>query len=388
MKKVEMQPPGESMMRRIIIISVLIILLSHSVVGIANAAGSGVKVFAPTETFIEADTLPYTYNSSFVVLNDGQQDGVYVIRVTVDDPVAITWINVTPAAFVLSPGESKLVHFEINISNEQAKTGKYNIIFTPTLLPRNVEPYLDTFAQYVSIVDYYNLTLVVPPINGFAAGIVEGGTPVVFQDIPGRVNLVQYSRPLDGNRDVIEIDRAIRINAPTAATVQEPTSISLSVFEGLSNRGIDLIAVSPEGIFYPITSEDFTFTSEGKWGIIATAGDQMLLGKPITINKGGAQLVMPGMDTILAAISFILLLSIVPIWFLTRRSRTDPYQDITFKAYVIRKYIDHFDSEKLKRAVGYIEDEYYDLISKDAPGDREQARASIDELRTLTRLES
>ncbi|WP_048197909.1 hypothetical protein [Methanocella arvoryzae] len=376
------------MMRRIIIISVLIILLSHSVVGIANAAGSGVKVFAPTETFIEADTLPYTYNSSFVVLNDGQQDGVYVIRVTVDDPVAITWINVTPAAFVLSPGESKLVHFEINISNEQAKTGKYNIIFTPTLLPRNVEPYLDTFAQYVSIVDYYNLTLVVPPINGFAAGIVEGGTPVVFQDIPGRVNLVQYSRPLDGNRDVIEIDRAIRINAPTAATVQEPTSISLSVFEGLSNRGIDLIAVSPEGIFYPITSEDFTFTSEGKWGIIATAGDQMLLGKPITINKGGAQLVMPGMDTILAAISFILLLSIVPIWFLTRRSRTDPYQDITFKAYVIRKYIDHFDSEKLKRAVGYIEDEYYDLISKDAPGDREQARASIDELRTLTRLES
>ena len=376
-------------MLRMILISLIVFLLLLSATVGASAAGSGVKAFVPAESFIEADTLPFIYNGSFVVLNDGQQEGVYVIRVSVDDPVAISWVNVTPAAFVLSPGESKIVHFDINISNEQAKTGKYNIIFTPTLLPRTVEPYLDTFAQYVSIVDYYNLTLVVPPINGFAAaGTVEGGTPVVFEDIPGRVNLVQYSRPLDGNREVIEIDRAIRINAPAVATVQEPVPVSLSVFEGLSNRGIDLIAVSPQGIFYPITSENFTFSQPGKWGIIAAAGDQMLLGKPLTVDNGGAQLVMPGMDTILAAIAFILLLSIVPIWILTRRSRTDPYQDITFKAYVIRKYIDHFDSEKLKRAVGSIEDEYYNLVSKDAPGDRDQARASIDELRTLTRLES
>jgi hypothetical protein len=359
------------------------------IAGAAQAAGSGVKIYAPAESYISADTLPYTYNSSFVVINDGQQDGVYVVRVSVDDPAAIPWINVTPAAFVLSPGESRLVNFSFNITAEQAKTGKYNIIFTPTLLPRTVEPYLDTFAQYVSTVDHYNMTLLVPPINGFAAAGTAGvGMPVVFTEEPGRVNLVQYSQPLSGNREVVEIDRAIRINSPAEATVGESVPLSLSVFEGLTNRGIDLIAVSPDGIFYPVTSENFTFSQVGKWGIIASAGDQMLLGKPVTIGKGGAQLVMPGMDTILAAIAFILLLSIIPIWLFTRKSGKDPYKDITFKAYVIRKYIDQFDPDRLKRAVGTIEDEYYNLISSNAPGDREEARASIDELRTLTRLES
>lgn len=376
-------------MRRLILTSLMLITLIVCVAGAAQAEGNGVKIYAPAESYISADTLPYTYNSSFVVFNDGQQDGVYVIRVSVDDPAAIPWINVTPAAFVLSPGESRLVNFSFNITAEQAKTGKYSIVFTPTLLPRTVEPYLDTFAQYVSVVDHYNMTLIVPPINGFAAaGTVDTGTPVVFTDEPGRVNLVQYSRPLEGNREVVEIDRAIRINNPSEATVGEPTSLSLSVFEGLSNRGIDLMAVSPDGIFYPVTSENFTFSQEGKWGIIASVGDQMLLGKPVTVGKGGVQLVMPGMDTILAAIAFVLLLSIIPIWLFTRKSGKDPYQDITFKAYVIRKYIDHFDPDRLKRAVGNIEDEYYNLVSSNAPGDRDQARASIDELRTLTRLES
>lgn len=377
-------------MRRLVFASFSILCLLLCAISPVSATGSGVKVYAPAESTIQADKFPYIYNGSFVVYNDGQQEGVYVVRVSVDDPVAITWINVTPAAFVLSSGESKIVQFNVSISPEQAKTGRYSIVFTPTLLPRNVEPYLDTFAQYVSVVDYYNLTLVVPPANGFtAAGTAAGGvTPVVFTEAPGRVNLVQYSRPLEGNLDVVEIDRAIRINAPANATVGEPVPLSLSVFEGLSNRGLDLIAVSPDGIFYPVTTDNFTFGQEGKWGVIAAAGDQMLLGRPVAVTKPGTQLVMPGMDTILAAIAFILLLSIIPIWLFTRSSRTDPYQDITFKAYVIRKYIDHFDTEKLKRAVGQIEDEYYGLVSRDTPGDKEQARQSLDELKTLTRLES
>ena len=377
-------------MRRVIFTSLIIISFLLGTVSIVYAEGSGLKAYVPADSLVEADMLPYVYNGTFIVFNDGQQDGVYVIRVSVDDPVAISWINVTPVAFVLAPGESKLVRFDINISAEQAKSGEFHLIFTPTLLPRNVEPYLETFAQYVAVVDHYNLTLRVPPQNNYTAASTEivGSTPVYFIEDPARVNLVQYSQALEGNKDIVEIDRAIRLNAPANATVGEPVPLSISVFEGLSNRGIDLIAVSPDGIFYPVTSDNFTFDQEGKWGIIASIGDLMLLGKPIAVSKGGANLTMPGIDTILASIAFILLLSLVPLWVLTRDKTADPYRDITFKTYVIRKYIDHFDSDRLKRAVGLVEDEYYNLVSSDIPGDREQARASLDELKTLTRLES
>ncbi len=377
-------------MRRMIFTSLIIVSFLLCTASIVNAEGSGLKAYVPADTLVEAAVLPYAYNGTFVVYNDGQHDGVYVVRVSVDDPAAISWINVTPASFVLSPGESKLVRFDINISPEQAKTGEYHIIFTPTLLPRNVEPYLNTFAQYISVVDRYNLTLVVPSINGFAAQGTEtvGSRPVYFFEDPTRVNLIQYSQAYDANQDIVEIDRAIRLNAPANATVGEPVPLSVSVFEGLSNRGIDLIAVSPEGIFYPVTSDNFTFNKAGKWGIIASVGDLMLLGRPVSVSSGNAYLAMPGIDTILASIAFILLLSLVPIWILTRDKHADPYRDITFKTYVIRKYIDHFDTDRLKRAVGQVEDEYYDLVSSDVPGDRDQARASLDELKTLTRLES
>lgn len=377
-------------MRLTILTALILATLLLALAAPVHAEGSGVKVFSPSESFVRADSLPYLYNGSFIVSNDGQQAGVYVIRVSVDDPVAISWINVTPVAFVLNPGETRVVQFEINISPEQAKTGTFSLIFTPTLLPRNVEPYLDTFAQYVSIVDHYNVTLEVPPINGeFEAGPeAVNVTPVFFVEAPGRVNLVQYSRPVEGNKEVIEIDRAVRINAPQNATVGKVAPVSLSVFEGLSNRGIDLIAVSPDGIFYPISGENLTFTQAGEWGIIAAVGDQILLGKPVTVSEPETQFAMPGLDTILAAIALLLLLSIVPIWLLTRNRGTDPYRDITFKAYVIRKYIDHFDTDRLRRAVGAIEDEYYSLIARNARGDKEAARASLDELRTLTHLES
>ena len=42
----------------------------------------------------------------------------------------------------------------------------------------------------------------------------------------------------------------------------------------------------------------------------------MLLGKPIDVSEGGFKLVMPGLGTIFAALSLLLLLSLVPIWFM------------------------------------------------------------------------
>ncbi len=115
---------------------------------------------------------------------------------------------------------------------------------------------------------------------------------------------------------VTEIDRAIRIDSPATAEIGKPVNLSVSVYQGLSARDIALMAISPEGIFYPVENENFTFDRAGRWGVVALIGDLVLLGKPLDISEGGFKLVMPGLGTILAAISLLLLLSLVPIWFM------------------------------------------------------------------------
>ncbi len=149
------------------------------------------------------------------------------------------------------------------------------------------------------------------------------------------------------------------------------------------------MAISPDGIFYPVQGENITFDRAGRWGVIALIGDVVLLGKPVEVSEGGLKLVMPGPGTILAALSLLLLLSIVPIWLMGRGpGKADPYEEVAYKAYVIRKYIDQFDPPRLHLAVGQLRKEYDDLVARNVRGDREAARAGLEELETLARLES
>ncbi len=368
----------------IALIFLVVLLFSVS----ASSAGTGVKVYAPSASSVMADSLPFSYNGSFIVMNDGLVEGVYVIRVAVDDPAAITWINVSPSGFALAPGETRIVGFSLDINVDQAIPGSYHFIFMPTRLPANVEPYLDTFASYVSEVDSYNFTVEIPGIGAEESFFSTGQRPVLFSDSGDRLNLVQYAPPAGSGRSVVQIDRAVRVNVPSGVPVGQPVNISLSVFEGLSSRGIEMMAVSPEGIFYPVTGDNFTFDRIGRWGVIALLGDQILLGKPVDVSQGGVQLVMPGIGTILAAISLLLLLAVVPIWLAGRgTTKADPYDDIAFKAYVIRKYIGQFDRPRLLRAVSQLRQEYDGLVVRGVQGHREKARASLEELETLTRLE-
>jgi hypothetical protein len=56
-----------------------------------------------------------------------------------------------------------------------------------------------------------------------------------------------------------QIDRAIRIDAPSAAEIGKQVNLSVSIYQGLSSRDIELMAISPEGIFYPVDDGNFTF---------------------------------------------------------------------------------------------------------------------------------
>jgi hypothetical protein len=188
---------------------------------------------------------------------------------------------------------------------------------------------------------------------------------------------------------VTQIDRAIRINVPSTAETGQPADVSISVFEGLSSRDIELMAISTDGIFYPIEGENITFDRAGRWGVIALIGDIVLLGKPVDVSESRSLLVMPGIGTILAAISLLLLLSLVPIWLMGRGAgRADPYGEVAYKASVIMKYVDQFDPLRLRTAVGQLGEEYDSLVARNVRGDRETARAALKELETLSSLES
>lgn len=361
-----------------------VLLFSASVA----SAGTGVKVYVPSTSLVEADSVPFSYNGSFIVMNDGYLAGVYIVHVAVDDPAAISWINITPSGFALAPGEMRVVQFSLRVDEAQAFPGTYHFVFMPSRLPEEVAPYPDTFYNYISDVGSYNITLLIPPEEDTVPLASTGLRPVIFSGQTDRINLVQYAQPAGDGRSSVQIDRAVRINVPSGVPVNQPVNISLEVFQSLSSRGIELMAISPEGVFYPVAGGNFTFDRTGRWGVIALLGDEILLGKPVEVTPGGVQLVMPGIGTILAAISLLLLLAVVPIWLAGRRkSLADPYDDIAYKAYVIRKYIGQFDRPRLLRAVAQLREEYDGLVAHQVRGHREGARAALEELETLTRLE-
>jgi hypothetical protein len=362
----------------------MLALALASLIAPAYCYGSGVKAYVPTMRSADADTLPFLYNGSFIVYNDGYRDGVYIIRVGVTEPTSINWLNLSDSAFTLRPGQSKLVQFTFNVSAEQARPGEHEFIFTPTLLATSVEPYLNEFANYISSADSFRFRL---NVTGIEPASSEG-TPIVF--VPGnRTNFVQYSVLQDTNNVVTQLDRAIKLNLPEKAVVGENVPVTTSIFEGLSKRGISLLVVSPEGPVYPISEGNFTFNSIGLWGVIVMVGDEMIIGKAVDVTA--VQSPLSGIDagTVLAGLSLLVLLSVVPIWLMApgMTKKEDPYDDIIYKAYIIKKYVDRFDKDRLQRAVQMLWDEYSELVAQGARGKKDKALADINELNTLAFME-
>ncbi len=226
------------------------------------------------------------------------------------------------------------------------------------------------------------------PGNATAASSgTTSGVPVVFLNGTNRTNLVQYSVP-ENNTVVTLLDRAIKLNVPSSAIVGQTVPVSISTFEGLSSTGISLMAVSPDGNVYPIESGNYSFDRVGLWGVMVLTGDEIVLGKAVDVTAEKSLLEGLDIGTILAGISLLVLLAVVPIWLMAPRQRIeDPYEDVIFKADVIKKYITRFDQARLKRAVQLLWDEYSGLVSKGAEGRKDEALKAINELNTLVYME-
>ncbi len=368
-------------------ICILLALALCSLMPGASCLGPGVKAYVPSQLNVTANTLPFSYNGSFMVFNDGNRDGVYIIRVSVDDPSAINWVNVSEPAFTLRPGESKLVYFSFNVTSDVSLPGEHEFIFTPTLLTTNVEPYFDQFAKYLSTSDAFRFRLTLPGNAAAASSGATSGVPVVFLNDTNRTNLAQYS-VVDNNTVVTLLDRAVKLNVQSGAIVGQPVAVSTSIFEGLSNIGVSLMAVSPDGSVYPINSGNYSFDRVGLWGVMVLMGDDIILGRTVDVTAEKSPLAGLDVGTILALVSLLALLSVVPVWLMAPRQRMkDPYEDIIFRAGVIKKYITRFDQARLKRAVQLLWNEYSDLVAKGAQGRKDDALKAINELNTLVYME-
>ena len=363
-------------------------MLLCSLLPAASGYGTGVRLYLPKQLDVTANSAAFTYNGSFMVYNDGYREGVYIIRVSVTEPSAIDWLSLSSPVFALSPGDSKLINFSINTSDGQPIPGTYEFIFMPVMLTTNVQPYMeDQFANYTSSADLFSFNLTIPG-NLPSAPAMQTGTPVTFHNNTGSTNLVQDSVLQNDSNVVTLLDRAIKLNVPDSAAVGQPVPISTSIFEGLNNRGISLLAVSPDDNLYTIDTGNFTFNKIGLWGVIVLDGDDIIIGK--TVDVTAVKSPLEGLDTgtLLAGLSLLVLLSVVPIWLMAPgRQVTDQYADIIHKAYVIRKYIDKFDKERLQRAVDMLKEEYNGLDAKKARGNKDEARKAIRELDTLATLE-
>src|SRR5271157_6075947 len=375
-------------MRLKLLVCLSLVMVVFSLMPVALSYGTGVKAYLPSQRSATVISTPFTYNGSFMAYNDGYREGVYMIRVSVTEPSTINWLDLSDPIFTLRPGESKLVDFSFNIPAGELLAGDYEFVFTPTLLTTNVEPYMDQFANYVSNSDSFNFTISVPAGTSASVSSEEVGTPMVFLNNSNRMNLVQYS-VMEDSKIVTQLDRAIKLTAPSSAVVGETVPLSLAIFDNLSDRGISLMAISPGGSIYPVGSGNYSFDQIGLWGVIVLVGDDIVLGKTIDVTAMKSPLSSIDANTILALLALLALLAVVPLWLAApkKRLKADPYDDIIYKAGVIRKYIDRFDNERLKHAAQMLTDDYNGLASKGVRGKKDEALAAVNELKTLASLE-
>ena len=110
---------------------------------------------------------------------------------------------------------------------------------------------------------------------------------MTFSGDDNRTNLPQSSVLSSNNTVLTQLDRAIKLNSPQQATVGIATPLNVSIFEGLSQQGISLMAVSPNGTLYRVSNSSFTFDKEGLWGVMVLVGDEFVLGKPVNVVAQG-----------------------------------------------------------------------------------------------------
>ena len=265
-------------MKKIIVVLVLVCLVASAVTGIASAK-TGIGLSSPNVCSATIDTFPFHYSDTLRIYNTGDEESIYTIKIDAPYPDVEDWISLDKDMFTLSPDTSTVVTFSIDA--EDGYTGSYDITLTPAIVPKEEVNVTGMFV-YLALGTPFKFTIDVP--NGSL-----GERPPAPVATPTSEIAEIAKNVAESESGIIwkEMGKSIFLDMPSKVYLGDLVRITAAFIGGGEPASMGLLIVSPSGEEYGFPrSTEFRFDEVGTWSVMVVIGDEVILGRPILVQKG------------------------------------------------------------------------------------------------------
>ena len=265
------------MKKSVIIVATTVILFS--ILSVVTAT-TGIGVSSPHITSATIEEFPFRYSDTLRIYNTGTEEGIYSIKITAPYPDVEEWVSVDKPVFTLPPDTSTPVTFTIDA--KEGYTGTYEIVFTPTLLPKEAESAKGAMA-YLALGSPFKFTVIVPAEVGEKS--LGDRELAQIKALNPLAEIIQKVRESKNEVIFVEVGNEITLNLSKKYIFRNDTvNISASFTEGGNPFDMRLLLVSPSGKEYKLArTTSFTFDETGKWCILVVVGGTVVLGKSVYV---------------------------------------------------------------------------------------------------------
>jgi len=258
---------------------VLLVLIPTTVL-----ANGGIGLATPATTSVTLTEFPFHHGDQFRVYNNGAEDAVIMIYVSAPYSDVKQWVSLEKKIFTLEAETSTVCAFAIDA--EAGYTGDYEITFTPTKLAQELtevptEGNINTVA-YIGLGVEFNLTVHVPQEVGDSSLGERPPTP----EVTPKTEPPPVAEVAETEAGVIweGLLKPIILSIPSSVVQGESVDLSASFIGGGEPAQMGLLIVSPSGKEYKLPrSTTFKFDEPGKWSVIVTIADHVIMGKTVDV---------------------------------------------------------------------------------------------------------
>jgi hypothetical protein len=265
------------MKKSVIILAITAILFFIPAVATAT---TGIGVSSPHVTSATIEEFPFSYSDTLRIYNTGTEEGIYSIKITAPYPDVEEWVSIDKPVFTLQPDTSTPVTFSIDA--KEGYTGTYEIVFTPTLLPKEAEGVTGAMA-YLALGSPFKFTVIVPEDVGEKS--LGDRELAQIKALNPLAEIIQKVRESKNTVIFVEVGNKITLTLSKKYIFKNDTvNISASFTEGGTPFDTRLLLVSPSGKEYKLArTTSFTFTESGRWSILVVVGGTVVLGKSVYV---------------------------------------------------------------------------------------------------------
>jgi len=267
-----------------VIVAIVLLVLTAS-----PALANGIGLSTPATTSVTLTEFPFHHEDQFRVYNNGDEDAVIMIYVSAPYPDVKQWVSLEKDILAIEDGTSAVCTFAIDA--EAGYTGDYAITFTPTKLAQELtevptEGKIKAVA-YIGLGVEFKLTVHVPQEVGDSSLGERPPTPEVAPETePLPVTEEQLREVTEEESGIIweKLLKPIILSIPSSVVQGESVDLSASFVGGGEPAQMGLLVVSPSGKKYKLPrSTSFKFDEPGKWSVIVTIADQVIMGKTVEV---------------------------------------------------------------------------------------------------------